>query len=53
MDYVHDGLADEGRMRCLNVVDDFTKERIVIEVDIPISGVRVARGWDRIALCRP
>ena len=33
MDFVHDGLADGRRIRCLNVVDDCTKESIVIEVD--------------------
>jgi putative transposase len=53
MDFVHDGLADGRRIRCLNVVDDFTKESIVIEVDTSISGLRVARVLDRIAMQRP
>lgn len=53
MDFVHDGLADGRRIRCLNVVDDFTKESIVIEVDTSISGARVARVLDRIAEQRP
>ena len=55
MDFVHDGLADGRRIRCLNVVDDCTRESIVIEVDTSISGERVARVLDRIAghrLCR-
>jgi len=38
--------------RCLNVLDDFTKESIVIEVDTSISGLRVARVLDRIAMQR-
>jgi putative transposase len=53
MDFVHDGLADGRRIRCLNVVDDFTKESIVIEVDTSISGLRVVRVLDRIAELRP
>ena len=53
MDFVHDGLADGRRIRCLNVVDDCTKESIVIEVDTSISGERVARVLDRIAGQRP
>jgi putative transposase len=53
MDFVHDGLADGRRIRCLNVVDDCTKESIVIEVDTSISGERVARVLDRISRHRP
>ena len=53
MDFVHDCLADGRRLRCLNVVDDFTKESIAIEVDTTISGLRVARVLDRIAEHRP
>ncbi|PTR09981.1 hypothetical protein C8R32_10268 [Nitrosospira sp. Nsp5] len=34
--------------RCLNVVDDCTRESIVIEVDTSILGERVARVLDRI-----
>lgn len=53
MDFVHDGLADGRRIRCLNVVDDFIKESIVIEVDTSISEARVTRVLDRIADHRP
>lgn len=52
-DFVHDALAAGRRIRCPNVVDDFTKESIVIEVDTSISGLRVARVLDRIAEHRP
>jgi putative transposase len=31
MNFMHDGLADGRRIRCLNVVDDCTRESIVIE----------------------
>jgi putative transposase len=53
MDFVHDGLADGRRLRCLNVVDDCTREIIVIEVDTSISGERVVRVLNRIAEHRP
>lgn len=53
MDFVHDVLADDRRIRCLNVVDDFTKETVIIEVDTSISGMRVARVLDRVAEIRP
>ncbi|NYT66941.1 transposase family protein, partial [Alcaligenaceae bacterium] len=53
MDFVHDGLADGRRIRCLNIVDDYTKETLAIEVDTSLSGLRVARVLDRIALHRP
>lgn len=53
MDFIHDGLADGRRIRCLNIVDDYTKETLAIEVDTSLSGVRVARVLDRIALHRP
>ncbi|MCX8565881.1 MAG: putative transposase [Glomeribacter sp. 1016415] len=49
MDFVHDALANGRRIRCLNVVDDFTKESLAIEVDTSISGLRVTRVLDRIA----
>lgn len=53
MDFVHDRLADGRRIRCLNVVDDFTRESLAIEVDTSISGLRVARVLNRIAEYRP
>jgi putative transposase len=53
MDFVHDALSSGRRIRCLNVVDDFTKESLAIEVDTSISGLRVARVLDRIAKHRP
>ena len=37
------------RIRTLNVVDDFTRESLAIEVETSISGTRVVRALDRIA----
>jgi putative transposase len=49
LDFVHDTLQNARRMRTLNVVDDFTREALAIEVDTSISGLRVTRVLDRIA----
>jgi putative transposase len=49
LDFVHDTLQSGRRIRALNVVDDFTREALAIEVDTSISGSRVTRVLDRIA----
>jgi len=49
LDFVHDTLHNGRRLRTLNIVDDFTRESLAIEVDTSISGSRVARVLDRIA----
>lgn len=48
MDFVSDQLADGRSFRTLNVVDDFTRESLAIEVDVSLSGQRVARVLDRV-----
>lgn len=53
MNFVLDSLVDGRRVRCLNVVDDYTKKTFAIEVDMSLSGLRVARVLDQIALHRP
>ncbi len=52
MDFVSDFLQDGRRLRALNVVDDFSGECVAIEVGISISGERVARTLDMVALER-
>ena len=52
MDFVHDCLAGGRKMRCLTILDDFTRECLHIEVAPSISGDRVTRvldylGWSR------
>lgn len=49
MDFVSDALSEGRRFRILNVVDDFTREALAMEVDTSISGLRVSRVLDRIA----
>ncbi|OXI66455.1 hypothetical protein CFB81_16965 [Burkholderia sp. AU28863] len=41
MDVVSDGLAYGRRFRCLNLVDDYTRECLAIEVDTSLPGLRV------------
>lgn len=52
MDFVADGLAYGRRFRCLNVVDDYTRECLAIEVDTSLPGLRVAHVLERITVMR-
>lgn len=52
LDFMHDTLRTGRKIRTLNVVDDFTRECLAIEVDTSISGHRVARVLDMIAADR-
>lgn len=50
MDFVSDNLYNGRRFRVLTVVDNFTRECPVIEVDHSLTGQRVTRALDRMAL---
>jgi putative transposase len=52
MDFVSDGFVDGWRLRCLNIVDDFTKECLAIEVDKSLLGRRVVGVLERLAEMR-
>ncbi|MAO13479.1 IS3 family transposase [Marinobacter sp.] len=52
MDFVMDSLACGRRIKCLTIVDDFTKECLDIPVANGISGDQVARTLDAIAAFR-
>jgi putative transposase len=52
MDFVRDTLADGRVFRAFTLVDDCTRECPVIEVDTSLSGERVVRVLDRIAITR-
>ena len=47
-----DQLADGRRFRLLNVVDDFTRECLAVEVDSSLSGQRVTRVLERLCVVR-
>jgi putative transposase len=49
MDFVADGLIGGRRLRCLTIVDDCTRECLVIEVDTSITGVRVQGVLEHLA----
>lgn len=52
LDFVHDSLETARRIRTLNIVDDFTRECLAIEVDTSLSGRHVARVLDAIGETR-
>lgn len=52
MDFMTDTLANGRSFRTFNVLDDFSRESLVIDVAFSISGEQVCRILDRIALTR-
>jgi putative transposase len=48
IDFMADTLADGRTFRVLNVVDDFTRECVAIEVDKSLPGARVVRVLERL-----
>ena len=52
MDFVADTLGDGRTFRALNVVDDFSREAVAIEVGRSIPGSRVVRVLERAARAR-
>ncbi len=48
MDYTSDSLVNARQFRTLNVVDDFTRECLAIEVDFSLPAQRVTRVLDRL-----
>ena len=48
MDFMHDQLSDGRSIRLFNVIDDFNREGLGIEVDFSLPSERVIRSLDRI-----
>jgi putative transposase len=48
MDFTADTLADGRNFRTLNIVDDFTRECVAIEVDRSLPSLRITRVLDRL-----
>jgi putative transposase len=48
MDFMSDQLADGRSFRTLNVLDDFNREGLGIEVDASLPALRVIRTLERI-----
>lgn len=52
MDFMSDSLHSGRKIRLLTIVDDFTREAPAIEVDLSLTGERVAQVLDRLKLSR-
>lgn len=48
MDFMHDQLSDGRSIRLFNVIDDFNREGLEIDVDFSLPSERVIRSLDRI-----
>ena len=48
MDFMHDQLADGRSFRLFNVLDDFNREGLGIEVDLSLPAARVIRSLEQI-----
>lgn len=51
-DFMSDALWDGRRFRTFNVVDDFSREALAVEIDLNLPAARVIRVLDRIAAWR-
>lgn len=52
MDFMSDALKDGRSFRVLNVIDDFSREALAMEVDTSLPGLRVVRTLDGILAMR-
>lgn len=52
LDFMHNALVCGRRIRTFNVVDDFNREALAIEIDLNIPALRVVRVLDRIVANR-
>jgi putative transposase len=48
MDFMHDRLADGRSIRLFNVIDDFNREGLCIEVDFSLPALHVIRSLDQV-----
>lgn len=48
MDFMHDSLADQRGYRLFNVIDDYNREGLNIEIDLSLPAERVIRSLDQI-----
>ena len=48
MDFMHDQLSDGRSYRLFNVIDDFNREALAIDIDLSLPSARVVRALDQI-----
>jgi putative transposase len=53
MDFVMDQLVNGRRLKCMTLVDDFTRECLAIAVDVSVTAEGVIRVLEQVALDRP
>ena len=49
MDFVHDQLANGRKFRVLTVVDKWSRESVMLEVDFALTGISVVTAFERLA----
>ena len=52
IDFMSDQLADGRKLRTFNVVDDYSRQCLAIEVDTSLGGARITRVLDRLVAHR-
>src|SRR5476651_2827987 len=52
IDFMHDALTCGRRFRTFNVVDDFNREILAIEIDLNLPAQRIVRVLERIGISR-
>jgi putative transposase len=52
MDFTSDGLSSSRKIKTLNILDEYSRECLAIEVDTSITGVRVVNVLNRLACAR-
>lgn len=52
MDFMHDALRCGRRFRTFNIVDDFNREALAVEIDLNLPAARVIRTLDRLSAWR-
>jgi putative transposase len=48
MDFMHDQLADGRSFRLLNIIDDFNREALAMDIDLSLPAERVVRALDQV-----
>lgn len=48
MDFMHDSLSDGRSYRLLNVIDDYNREALCMEIDLSLPSLRVTRALDQV-----
>ena len=48
MDFMHDQLADGRSIRLFNVIDDFNREGLIIDVDFSLPSERIVRSLNQL-----